>query len=92
MPKLWVGVPFPYMRYRGDWGNDRNWAEHIFYFILGTIAFVFTMIWKLLCLIVSGIKKVLGDILKSMYGKIIAGLATLALVALGMQFFSSLLN
>ena len=92
MLKLPVGVPFPHMRYRGDFGDDRNWAEHIFYFVLGAIAFVFVMVWKLICLIASGIKKVTEDVLKSMYGKIIAGLATLALLGLGMKFFASLLN
>jgi hypothetical protein len=50
------------------------------------------IIWKPFTFLLSGLWVLLCDVMKSVYGKIVAGLATLLLIGVGFQFFSSLLN
>ena len=72
--------------------REENWLEKLFSIVMGVFAFIFWAVWKCLTLLVQGVWRIACDVMKSAYGKIVAGLATLLLAGLGLQFFSGLLN
>ncbi len=72
--------------------RDQTFMERLVGFVFGFFYILWLCISKPVEWLLKGLWKVAKDVLKSAYGKVIAGLATLLLAGLGLHFFSGLLN
>jgi hypothetical protein len=72
--------------------RDGNLMERILSFVFGFFFILWLCVSKPVEWLLKGLWKVAKDVLRSVYGKVVAGLATLLLAGLGLNFFSRLLN
>ncbi len=70
--------------------NRNDFLAQLLSFSAAAIYIIWLIIWKPIYWLGLLVRKIAIDIAKSMYAKVIAGLAALALAALGLQFFASL--
>jgi hypothetical protein len=72
--------------------NRNDFLAQLLSFSAAVFFIIWLIVWKPIYWLGLLVRRIAIDIAKSMYAKVIAGLAAIALAALSLQFFGSLIH